>query len=823
MGLSPINFSNNEIPTGIQNGINVIFTLEFPQIFEGSILISSNGSVLANGLDYLISGQTITFTIAPKSTDILRAFYAYGNNNPGFINLSLNGNIDGSNTIFSTPISISSNSNFQLYFNGQLLDPILEYTLTNNIIQLTFPPHPTDILLAYFQTPDYYYHAPVFLNTVNDQYINIGNITGNFIQYQFKALDFEYNTVNFKILNNTIPNSNLSINASTGWLTGYIDNNYNQSSAYTFNVAAYKKITESIFGVNPFQSTLPVYLTVENQDQKNLIWKSSSNLGNIIPGVPSTISFNAEIINPDQYPAASGASANASLKVVNANIINGGANFSIGEWFVVPGGISSSNANIIITGNTANGAISSISIVPGPQQYTTLPNISNVIWNNPNGLNAIIDLNFGIDTINVVSPGKFYNSALIGFEPAGETSQASAISSIRNGEISNIVVSEPGNNYTAIPKIIITEREKITSNSPVYYKLTSGMIPTGLKLLSNGLLVGIPSFQYFGFNDNVLINDNTTFDREFSFTVTAYIGSNKSINFTESDISDQNNIISTDFQWLAKVPKTFNLKLTPSKVSSFNQSPKTNLSLEFLLSDDDYTTLISPLLNQSIIPNSVIYRSQDFYFGKANTIRMLIGYGIAAETPTSIIDTINQFYHRKTFLLTNLKLAYSTTDGYEVIYIQPLDEYTDLSGNTYSGSISTSDNILYPSTIPNMINQLNTTLSGFDENFLPTWMTDVQPNGQILGFVPAIPLVYVKPGFGDKIKFYLQQYYDTIGPKLNTIAAETDRFTWNYGVLQNWNISTNTWNLSELTVFDEGSIYLKFKNSRLGCEKIVSI
>jgi len=721
------------------------------------------------------------------------------------------------------------------------------------------------------------YYSPIFLESDEGKYINIGNITGNFLQHQFEAVDYENNTINYQLINgNVFPNSNLSLNANTGWLTGYVDNYYSNASPYEFNVRAYKKVTEPTSGINPYQTILPVYLTVESPYQKNVQWTSPINIGNVTPGVPSTISFKAEILESTTPQIAGGATANATLKVIDATIINGGSNFNIGEWFIVTGGINSSNANIVVTGNTSNGSISSVSISPGVQQYTELPNLSNIIWNNPNGLNAIIDLNFGIDTVNVLSTGEFYDSALVGFGLTGETSPASATVLVYNGGISNIILTNTGSNYLAIPPVIITERSAITPGNPINYSLIDGMIPTGLRVLSNGDLVGSPSFQYFSFNDCTLLNDKTEFDLQFTFTITAIVGSNKSSMVPETDLPGPNNIVNKDFQYLAKTSQTFTLNLVPSPISSYNTSPKTNLSLEFLLNDEDSETLFTPLLDQAIIPNSAIYRQQDFYFGIQNTIRMLIGYGIAAVTPAEIAASLDKYYHRKTFLFTNLKWAQSTTDGYEIIYIQPLDSYTDLAGNSYSGSITTANyETLYPPTIPNMINQLNTTLSGFDENFLPTWMTDTQPNGEILGFVPAIPLVYVNPGQGQKILFYLQQYYDNNRP-LNTIFAETDRYVWNYGILQNWNTETNTWSLSEITEFtkvssifdmltelgiiltteaginisteeidigdsttfynvtfvdtsdkflhqDEGSIYLKFKNSPLDYRRIVGV
>ena len=248
--------------------------------------------------------------------------------------------------------------------------------------------------------------------------------------------------------------------------------------------------------------------------------------------------------------------------------------------------------------------------------------------------------------------------------------------------------------------------------------------------------------------------------------------------------------------------------------------------MEFLLSNNDYNTLFGPLNNKSIIENSDIYRADDFYFGIQNKARMLMAYGIPPVSLDTAMNTLSKYHQNKTFLLTNLKWAISTSENYEVIYIQPIDEYTDLQGNTYSGDININNLTLYPATIPNMINQIISTLGPIDETFLPTWMSDIQPStNNMIGFIPAIPLVYTNIGCGKKILYYLQKYYDSIGPSLNTIKAQSDRYIWNYGFIENWNTSNNSWSSysNTFTYEDEGSIYLKFPNESLINSEIIGV
>ena len=74
-----INFSDEEIPSGTLNGINTSFTLLHAPLV-GSLILTRNGLVQeANGIDYVLVGNSITFngSTIPQSGDILQAWYRY--------------------------------------------------------------------------------------------------------------------------------------------------------------------------------------------------------------------------------------------------------------------------------------------------------------------------------------------------------------------------------------------------------------------------------------------------------------------------------------------------------------------------------------------------------------------------------------------------------------------------------------------------------------------------------------------------------------------------------------------------------------------------
>lgn len=69
-------FAYDETPSGLLNSSNLIYTLAHSPSPVASLILTMNGQVLtAGGVDYTLSGATITLINAPDPTDILRAKY----------------------------------------------------------------------------------------------------------------------------------------------------------------------------------------------------------------------------------------------------------------------------------------------------------------------------------------------------------------------------------------------------------------------------------------------------------------------------------------------------------------------------------------------------------------------------------------------------------------------------------------------------------------------------------------------------------------------------------------------------------------------------
>jgi hypothetical protein len=75
---STLQFSDNETPTGTQDGVNATFILAHPPS-GSSLRLTLNNDPLIFGVDYTLSGKTITIDVGsiPISSDTLVANYRF--------------------------------------------------------------------------------------------------------------------------------------------------------------------------------------------------------------------------------------------------------------------------------------------------------------------------------------------------------------------------------------------------------------------------------------------------------------------------------------------------------------------------------------------------------------------------------------------------------------------------------------------------------------------------------------------------------------------------------------------------------------------------
>jgi hypothetical protein len=137
----------NEIPAGVVDGINTTYTLAHVPHPPESLSLFYNGQLLDAGQenDFMLQGNVINMNFTPIQNDLFRATYTFSSTK---MNDRPVGPIDGMNRTFTLDVVPNPPQSLMLYYNGQLMDPRLDFILDGNTIILNFTPLPNDILKA---------------------------------------------------------------------------------------------------------------------------------------------------------------------------------------------------------------------------------------------------------------------------------------------------------------------------------------------------------------------------------------------------------------------------------------------------------------------------------------------------------------------------------------------------------------------------------------------------------------------------------------------------------------------------------------------------
>jgi hypothetical protein len=326
------------------------------------------------------------------------------------------------------------------------------------------------------------------------------------------------------------------------------------------------------------------------------------------------------------------------------------------------------------------------------------------------------------------------------------------------------------------------------------YKLKSGSnsnLPQGLRLLPGGEIIGRCNFNTFAldgtyYNDvfvplttfdvnNPSIDTPTTFDLTFVFTVEAY---------------------STNTQ--VRVDKVFSIIVD----RKYNE-PYENLYIQAMPPQDDRDLVNSLLQNNTIIPLTSLYRSNDPNFGRATNVVYDHAFGLTATTYDNYVSSLYENHYWKNLVLGSIETAQATDDNgnvlYEVVYSRVIGGLTNNKGESVSKEVvlpypidpNTPDEIdtVFPNSLENMRNQVIDTV-GQVSAVLPRWMLSTQTNGRVLGFTPAWVIAYVKPGNGEQIAYNIRTQF---GTKLNLVDFKVDRYELDKALTSNWEPVNRRW------------------------------
>ena len=411
------------------------------------------------------------------------------------------------------------------------------------------------------------------------------------------------------------------------------------------------------------------------------------------------------------------------------------------------------------------------------------------------------------------------------------------------GDIDKTIVW-PSSNLGTINTGDISELDviaEIKSGRQVQYELRSGAkdgslgegkLPQGLKITTDGYLQGRVSFEHIMFDNGLTTFDIemmdkgelpaiTTFERTFKFTVRAY---------------SSDGVIDTYKQFtLSLVPETFDPYETLYIRALPNQTQR-----------DIFSSLVN---NSDDIPTDDIYRKSDFYFGLQQDVRALIATGLNPKTASAYIQATAKNHFNNVLKFGDIKVATSYDENnvakYDVVYIELIDSSMgtdpatknaapasdtinlqvqqsisnmfdfvkpitiDSSWPKASTGIQSSDQgneiEVYPNAIQNMRNRMTEIIgSTILERFvLPDWMQDKQKDGIVKGWTLAAPIVYMKPGTGERTAYRLKErtQFD-----LKNISFEVDRFILDNNLSNFYDKQLGKFNATAETAFDASEI-----------------
>jgi hypothetical protein len=287
------------------------------------------------------------------------------------------------------------------------------------------------------------------------------------------------------------------------------------------------------------------------------------------------------------------------------------------------------------------------------------------------------------------------------------------------GEVENTIEWVTASNLGTIETGIVSElgvvARPLYSEYTIKYALTSGKLPPGLTLTTDGSISGRVDYGTTG----------TTV-----FTVLA-----------------------KDVYGLSAVSREFNLTVTPETTSTQYTEIyyRPFLSLEKRRA---YQTFVS---NTFTFDPKLLYRYYDPNFGVQHNIKMVLEFGIERVDLEQYVPALSQNFYRKRIYFGDIKTAVARdstgTVVYEVVYVDAVDNASGVPMSITSVGVT-----YYPASIENQRTRLQQlTLDdgssiGINEYNQPVYMRTAQSGSYLPPYyMSVIPICYALPGQGTRI------------------------------------------------------------------------
>ena len=233
----------------------------------------------------------------------------------------------------------------------------------------------------------------------------------------------------------------------------------------------------------------------------------------------------------------------------------------------------------------------------------------------------------------------------------------------------------------------------------------------------------------------------------------------------------------------------------------FNE-PYETLRMRALPPNDDRALLDSFLNDLDLIPESVVYRSDDPNFGVARAVEYDHAFGLASAELDDYVTAMQRNHSDRSLTLGPIQTAQALNpDGtvlYEVIYSEIVDDLVNADNDSVSAEVdlpypvtvdSTTVTSVYPPSLDNMRDRIIDTVGRVDQA-LPLWMTSKQPSGRVPGFTRAWVIAYVNPGESGRVAYDISE---SLTWSLNTIDFEVDRYLLDQSQTHNWDPVQDVW------------------------------
>lgn len=384
-----------------------------------------------------------------------------------------------------------------------------------------------------------------------------------------------------------------------------------------------------------------------------------------------------------------------------------------------------------------------------------------------------------------------------------------------------------------------------TLDKDIVYSYESGRMPEGLKLLSNGDIIGRSTFEYFGIDgksSTILVSSVdgievgmtvegvgvaagtlvSAINGSHSVTVAPAIYAQEGTELTFRDlllttetitqltslstttsIDGGTTTFDSTYKFIAKA-ETTDMTASSTKefsiiVDNYNRAPYENIYLKAMPSISQRTLFNNVIADTDIFPDTLIYRSNDPWFGKSTDIKMLFLPGLTSSSLSAFANAIQYNHYNKQINFGNIKTARAVDSNfntkYEVVYLEVIDNKAGAPLSTEPVISQYYDNIyhtIYPNSFDNMSYRLGKNIGYSNRGALPGWMTSPQEDGKVLGLTRAVVLAHTVPGASKLIAYRLKNS----GINFNNINFVADRYELDTLLSQHYDVENNQFNNS---------------------------